>query len=422
VFKKHFFKKLKKFTFVAKNMKEYKIALIAETKTPPEKRAVITPTTAKKIKSNYQQASVFIQSSGIRAFKDEEYLSAGVNIVEDVSNCDLLIGLKEVKIEKLIPNKTYIIFAHVAKKQEHNKELLKAIVEKRITLIDYEYLTDIKGNRLVAFGKWAGIVGAYNAIRMWGLKTKQFELNPAHTYHDKAEMFAKNNSLNCEPLKIVITGGGRVATGAMETLQNFGIEQVSPDDFLYKTFNKTVFTKLDPWHYVRHREGRNFDLKHFFDNPSEYISTFEPYTKVADLYVACHFWDPSSPHFITQKMMQLPDFKIKAIADVSCDINGPIASTIRASSIAEPFFDYNPKTGKEEPAFSSENNVSVMAVDNLPAELPRDSSEEFGNNLVDRVFPFLFGEDDDKVIERATIVKNGMITPKYSYLVDWINS
>ena len=403
-------------------MKDLKIALVAETKNPPDRRAAITPTTANKIIGTYPNATVCIQNSNIRAFTNQEYQLAGFEIKEDVSNCQLLIGLKEVKIEKLIDNKTYIIFAHVAKKQEHNKELLKAIVEKRITLIDYEYLTDIKGNRLVAFGKWAGIVGAYNAIRMWGLKTKQFDIAPAHTFLDKAEMFKKNNCLKCEPIKIVITGGGRVATGAMETLKNFGIEEVTPDDFLFKSFSKTVFTKLEPWHYVRHRTEKDFKLEHFFQNPSEYISIFEPYTKVADMYIACHFWDPNSPHFITQKMMQSSDFKIKAIADVSCDVNGPIASTIKASSILQPFFDYNPKTGLEEEAFSSENNISVMSVDNLPAELPRDSSEEFSNNLVERVFPFLFGDDPENVIERATIVKNGLITPKYSYLVDWINS
>lgn len=403
-------------------MKDLKIALVAETKNPPDRRAAITPTTANKIIGTYPNATVCIQNSNIRAFTNQEYQLAGFEIKEDVSNCQLLIGLKEVKIEKLIDNKTYIIFAHVAKKQEHNKELLKAIVEKRITLIDYEYLTDIKGNRLVAFGKWAGIVGAYNAIRMWGLKTKQFDIAPAHTFLDKAEMFKKNNCLKCEPIKIVITGGGRVATGAMETLKNFGIEEVTPDDFLFKSFSKTVFIKLEPWHYVRHRTEKDFKLEHFFQNPSEYISIFEPYTKVADMYIACHFWDPNSPHFITQKMMQSSDFKIKAIADVSCDVNGPIASTIKASSILQPFFDYNPKTGLEEEAFSSENNISVMSVDNLPAELPRDSSEEFSNNLVERVFPFLFGDDPENVIERATIVKNGLITPKYSYLVDWINS
>lgn len=421
MFKKTFFEKIKKITFVEK-MKEHKIALIAETKNPPDKRAAITPSTAKQIINKYPKASIFVQKSHIRAFKDEEYKAVGLEVKEDIGDSDILIGLKDVKVEKLIPFKTYLMFAHVAKKQEHNKELLKAIVEKRITLIDYEYLTDTKGNRLVAFGKWAGIVGAYNAIRMWGLKTKQFEIAPAHTFLDKAEMFAKNNCLKCEPIKIVITGGGRVATGAMETLQNFGIEQVAPEDFLYKSFSKTVFTKLDPWHYVRHRTGMEFNLEHFFENPSEYISIFEAYTKVADMYIACHFWDPNSPHFITQKMMQSSDFRIRAIADVSCDVNGPIASTIRASSIENPFYDYNPTTGKEEKAFSSQNNVSVMSVDNLPAELPRDSSEEFSNNLVDRVFPHLFEEDLEKVIERATIVKNGMITPKYSYLVDWINS
>lgn len=397
-----------------------KVGLIKETKIPPDRRTPITPSIASKLKERFPNVSIKIQKSQIRCFADDEYKNLGFEIVENIDDCDILIGLKEVSIESLVPNKTYMFFAHVAKKQEHNKKLLKTLIDKNITLIDYEYLTDENGTRLVAFGKWAGIIGAYNALRMWGLKTRQYELQPAHKYIDKKELFENSKIEKIEPLKIVITGGGRVAMGAIETLTYFGIEAVPPEDFLTKQFNKPVFTKLDPNYYVAHKEGKTFDLTHFFAHPEEYYSIFEPYTKVADMYIACHYWDPKSPKFITREMMLKNDFKIRAIADISCDVNGPIESTIRASSIQEPFYDYNPKTGQEEKPFSSDINISVMAVDNLPSELPRDSSEEFSNNLFERVFPELFEKQNSQVIERATIVKNGKITERYSYLEEWI--
>lgn len=403
-------------------MNKYKVGLLAETKTPPDRRAALTPTTAAELVAKYPNVELFVQPGKIRAFKDSEYTEKGLNLKENLSDCDILIGVKEVKIETLIPEKTYIFFAHVAKKQPYNKPLLKAIIDKKNTLIDYEYLTDKKGNRLVAFGKWAGVVGAYNGLRTWGLRTKQFNIKPAHEYLDKKEMFSQITKLNLEPIKIVITGGGRVAGGAMETLNAFGIKEVTPEDFLTKKFFEPVFTKLEPWHYAKHKDDRTFELQHFFDNPHEYVSIFELYTKVADIYLPCHFWHPASPKFITQQMMREKDFNIKVVADISCDIKGPVASTIRSTSIDDPFYDYNPITEKEEPAFSSDKNVTVMAIDNLPAELPRDSSEEFSKTLLNNVFHSLLIDDSDKIIERACIVYKGQLTDKYKYLSDWVNS
>ena len=261
-----------------------------------------------------------------------------------------------------------------------------------------------------------------NGIRAWGLKSNEFSIKPAHDYHDKAEMYNDCNKLKIKPLKIVLTGGGRVATGAMETLRAFNIKEVSPKDFLERNYSEAVFTKLEPWDYVKHKENQPFELNHFFKNPQEYVSTFEPYTKVADLYVACHFWDPKSPVFFTQSDVQKQDFNIKVIADVSCDIKDPIPSTLRASTIAEPFYDYNPKTGLEEPAFTSDKNITVMAIDNLPGELPRDASEEFSKGLINNIFDLLINGDKDDIILRATIVKDGHLTPKFSYLQEWANS
>jgi alanine dehydrogenase len=399
-----------------------KVGLLKETKNPPDKRCAFTPNTAAKLVEKYPNIEFVIQPSDLRAFRDDEYTNKELKMQEDLSDCDVLLGVKEVKIPTLIENKTYIFFAHIAKMQSYNKSLLKAFIDKKITLIDYEYLTDKNGMRLVAFGKWAGVVGAYNGLRAWGLRSNDFHIKPAFEYLDKIEMYENIKNLKLKPIKIVITGGGRVANGAIETLLAFGIKEVTPNEFLEKTYDQPVFTKIEPWNYVKHKENKPFELNHFFKNPSEYDSIFEPYTKVADIYIACHFWDPKSPSFITNEMSKKNDFKIKVIADVSCDINIPICSTLRASTIAEPFYDYNPFTEKEEPAFSNNKNISVMAIDNLPGELPRDSSDEFSNNLINNTLDSLFLEDKDEIIKRATIVYKGTLTEKYKYLENWVNS
>jgi len=213
-----------------------------------------------------------------------------------------------------------------------------------------------------------------------------------------------------------------VAGGAIETFTGLKLKQVSPEDFLNNTFNESVICRIDPWHYARRKDNGKFDINsfnHFIRFPEEYESTFYPYTKVTDIYIPCHFWDPESPVFMTKEDMCTEDFKMQVIADVSCDINGPVPSTIRASTIADPFYGYNPHTGKETDPFDK-NNITVMAVDNLPGELPRDASKEFGKTLIDKVYPSLLIEDTEGIIERATIVKNGQLTEKFAYLQDFL--
>lgn len=397
-------------------MKEkIKVGIIKETKTPPDRRVAVPPQQGIELIKRFPNVELYIQKSDIRAFKDNEYTELRLNLTDDVSHCDILIGVKEVDIEALLPDKTYLFFAHVTKKQPHNQKLLKTIIEKGITLIDYELLTDADNMRLVAFGRWAGVVGAYNGLRAWGERTGDFSLKPAHECHDVAEIFGQLKNVTLPPIKILITGGGRVAHGAMETLEPLNLNKVTPEEFLTKEFDEPVFAQIDPWHYVERKDGEAFELQHFFDNPTLYRSTFLPYTKVTDILVACHFWDPKSPVFMTPEDMKADDFNIKVIADVSCDVNGPIPSTIRASTIAEPFFGYNPKTQKEGAPFDK-NNITVMAVDNLPGEAPRDASTSFGKGLLEKIFPALFESDDKQIIHRATITKNGKLTEKYAYL------
>lgn len=399
-------------------MQSLKIGILRETKTPPDRRTAITPLQAAEIKSKYPLAEVVAQSSSVRAYRDDEYQKVGIQIVEDVSDCDILFGVKEVKLEKLLPNKTYFFFSHTAKKQAYNRPLLKAVLERNIKLIDYEYLTDLRGARLVAFGHWAGIVGAYNALIALGKRTGNFSLKRASECHDVKEMFDELRKISLPPVKMVITGGGRVAQGALEVLYALDVKKVNPNEFLTDEYKQAVFTRLDPMHYVKHINDEPFDLQHFFAHPAEYESTFVPFTKRADIMIACHFWDEKSPVFFTKNDVSSPDFRLKIVADVSCDIAGPIPTTVRPSSIAEPFYGIHPKTFLETDAFS-DDAICVMAVDNLPGEVPRDASKFFGNNLLDKVFPALFTEDMQNVIERATITENGKLTNYFAYLQDF---
>lgn len=401
-------------------MKKLSVGILKETKTPPDRRVALPPKQAIETLKKFPNVDIYIQPSDLRAYSDQEYRDLGLTLLEDLSECDILIGIKEVKIPSLIAGKTYLFFSHTAKKQEHNRELLQAIVKNKIRLVDYEYLTDNKGIRLVAFGRWAGIVGAYNAIVGIGLQTGRFKLRRAHECHDMVEFFDQLHHAVLPNYKILITGGGRVAGGAMEVLDFMKIQQVSPQDFLTHSFNYPVYTRIDPWFYVKRKDGGNFEWEHFSRYPDTYESTFLPYTKVSDILITCHFWDPKSPVFMTREDMQSHDFCIKLIADVSCDLNGPIPTSLRASSIKEPFFGFDLKEWKETPAFVP-GTLTMMTIDNLPGEAPRDASASFAETLIEKIFPSLFGEDTDKIIERASITNSeGKLTERFAYLQDFL--
>ncbi len=397
-----------------------KIGIVKETKNPPDRRVALTPEQCLELTTKYPNIELKIQKSDTRAYTNGEYQALGVPLTDDVSDCDILIGIKEVEISQLVDNKTYLFFSHTAKKQEYNKKLLQAIVNKKLTMIDYEYLTDANGIRLVSFGRWAGIVGAYNGIIGYGLLTGNFTLKRAHTCHDLDAFREELNKIKLNPIKILITGGGRVAHGAIEIFEHVGVKRVSHHQFLNETFDEPVYTQIDPWHYYKRKEsGEVFDMDHFVGHPYEYESIFEAYTKVTDLLIVAHFWDPRSPVLLTKENYKADDLKIKIIADITCDIDGSIKSTIRASTITKPFYGYNPVTEDEAEAFAPEN-ITIMAVDNLPGEAPRNASLDFGQRLLDTVFPHLLTEDKEDVIKRASITKDGKLTSNFSHLEDYI--
>jgi len=402
-------------------MEKIKVGILKETKTPPDRRVAIPPQQGIDLIKKFPNIELFIQPSDLRAYTNDEYSALGLTLQEDLSNCDILIGVKEVKIESLIPDKTYMFFSHTGKKQPHNRALLQAIIDKKIKLIDYEYLSDNQGVRLVAFGRWAGIVGTYNALLAFGKRSGAYTLRRAHSCHDMDEFFGELNHVVLPNLKILITGGGRVANGAMEVLNHLEIKKVSPQDFLKNKYNEPVYSQIDPWHYVKRKNKDVFDLEHFVKFPDEYESTFLPYTKVTDILVCCHYWDPEAPVFMTVDNIKDSNFNIKLIADISCDVNGPIPTTIRASNIENPFYGIDPTTGQEDNPFD-EKNITVMAVDNLPGEAPRNSSISFANDLISKVFPSLFRKDDEQVIKRACITSSkGKLTKRFSYLQDYLD-
>lgn len=401
--------------------KTIKVGILRETKNPPDRRVPLTPPQIVTLEEIYPFIEFFIQPSDFRCYSDEEYEYLHIPLKEDLHDCDILLGVKEVDRRTMIPGKTYMFFAHVAKKQLHNREMFREMADKNISLVDYEYLTTDKGERVVAFGRWAGIVGAYNGLRARGINTNRFRLKPAWQCRDLDEMWAGLRLIELKPgLKILVTGNGRVANGALETLNVCNIVQVRPDDFLYREFDVPVVCQIGPEHYVRHKDNLQFTFSHFIKYPYDYESAFLPFTKVTDILITGHYWDPRSPVFFSKVDMKKSDFRISVIADISCDINGPVPSTLRATTISDPFYGYNPVLETEEPAFASPANVTVMSIDNLPGELPRDASLDFGKQLMSNALHDLFTNPGSQMIERATILKNGNLTSMFAYLEDYL--
>jgi len=401
-----------------------KVGILRETKNPPDRRVPLTPAQIIALEELYPFLQFFVQPSDYRCYSNDEYEYLNIPLKEDLHDCDILMGVKEVDRRTLIDGKTYMFFAHVAKKQPYNSEMFREMADKKISLIDYEYLSTDKGERVVAFGRWAGIVGAYNALRARGICTNRFRLKPAYQCHDLDEMWAGLRLIELKPgLKILITGSGRVANGALETLGICNnIVQVEPEEYLNGEFDVPVVCQIGPEYYTRHRNNQKFSFSHFVKNPGDYESSFLPYTRVTDILITGHYWDPESPIFFSKEDMRTSNFKISVIADISCDINGPIPSTLRPTTISDPFYGYNPVLETEEPAFTRLTNITVMAIDNLPGELPRDASLDFGRQLMRNTLHDLFTKTESVVIGRAKILKNGKLTSGFAYLEDYLNS
>jgi saccharopine dehydrogenase (NAD+, L-lysine forming) len=397
-------------------MTTLKIGIIREGKVPSDRRVPLLPYQCVEIMQQYPHVEFYVQPSDVRCIANKEYVAAGIPLREDLSNCSILLGIKEVPIHQLLSDKTYLFFSHTIKLQPHNQKLLQSIVEKRITLIDYEALRDTQDKRVIAFGYFAGIVGVYNTFLLLGKKYNLFKLKPAYKCFDIDELKNELKNITMPPLKFVLTGAGRVGHGAEMMLKEMRIKKVSSKDFLEKTFDKPVYTQIISSDYNQSETGAAWDTNDFHLNPEHYVSTFMPYAKEADVLIAGAYWDPRAPKLFTTEDIKKNDFSIRLISDITCDINGSIPSTVKSTNIYDPAYDFNPFTQDIEAPFSDPRNITVMAIDNLPCEVPRNASEDFGNQLIKSVLPDLLMQPYGDLIHRCALTINGEIQHAFEYL------
>ncbi len=392
------------------------IAVLREEKNPPDSRVPLTPPQVAEMRA--AGIDIVVQPSNCRTFKDEEYTALGIPLVEDIADRELLLGVKEVPVAKLIPQKKYCFFAHVAKEQPYNQKLMTAFLDKGITHYDYEYLTDSNGRRLIAFGYWAGMVGAHNAVWTYGQRTGAFKLPRLKDLYDYAAAKAIYAELELPALRVVLTGSGRVGKGAARVLEDIGFERLSPAAYLTGK-GKAVFTQLNVNDYAKHPDGQPIKKAYFYKHGEEYQSNFAGYAASSDIFVNGIFWDGKAPAFFTAEEMTSPDFRIKVIGDVTCDIApaASVPSTLYASTIAEPVFGYDPTTRKAVAPYL-DDAIDVMSIDNLPSELPRDASTAFGATFIEKILPE-FKQENSAVLSRATVTIDGELGPHFQYLREY---
>lgn len=396
------------------------IGIIREGKTPPDLRTPLTPAHCVALMEKFPDVRIVVQTSPHRCYKDDEYRAVGIEVVEDISGADILLGVKEVPVSELIADKTYMFFSHTIKKQMQNKKLLRAILDQNITLVDYETLVWEAGNRIIGFGRFAGIVGAHYAFVMWGRKYGLYALKHAHQCKDMAAMYEQYEELTLPPMRIVLCGDGRVAHGAIEFFKKLKIHHVSQEEFLENTYDHPVYVQLRSEDYYERKDGREWDKSDFYKHPEDYRSSFAPYYKKADVMINAVFWKEGIEPFFSHEEMKRTDFSIKVISDITCDVPGPLPSTIRSTTIEDPFYGYNAFLEKEVESFKKET-IDVQAVGNLPCELPIDASKEFGEQLVRHVLPYMLTQDKEHIIEHATITEDGKLTERYKYLSDFVS-
>ncbi|CAM1334941.1 NAD(P)-dependent oxidoreductase [Tenacibaculum aestuariivivum] len=398
-----------------------KFGIIKERKNPPDRRVVFSPKKLQQFKQQFPAAEIVVESSDVRVFNDQAYKDAGFQVVTDMSDCDVLLGVKEVPLEALIPNKKYFFFSHTIKKQPYNRALLQEILAKNIEMYDHETIIKEDGARLIGFGRYAGLVGVYNGIRAIGLREKLFDLPKVETLTDLNAVKAELDKITLPNLKILLTGTGKVAHGAKEILDYLNIKQVSDALYLTTNFTEPVYCIADVMEYSKRIDGKVGNKFAFYKDATGYESNFMPYAKMTDFFIAGHFYGDGAPYLFTKEDAKHADFNIKYVADISCDVDGPVASTIRSSTIENPIYGYNPTTGLEID-FRDDNAITVMAVDNLPCELPKDASEGFGEMFLTHVIPAFFNNDKDGILKRAKMTtNNGQLTERYSYLKEYVN-
>ena len=393
------------------------IGLIKEGKVPNDNRVALTPKQCRYILDQFPSWDIIAESSPNRCFKDREYQKEGIKVVEDISSATILFGIKEVPIDQLIPNKKYLFFSHTKKAQLYNQALFYALMDKNITLIDYECLEHEDGQRLIGFGFFAGIVGAHNGIMAYGNRTKEFKLGRVKEVKDYMELVHTYFGLKLPNIKIAITGSGRVAHGILEIMNLMDVQQVEPDEYTSREYAYPVYVHLKGGDLYRHKIKNTYERKDFHAHPENYNCLFKNYLKHTHILMNGIYWEPSIAPLFSMNDLKEDDYALTTIADITDDAYGSVPCNLGDSSSEDPVYGVNLSSG-EKTAPYMHNGIDIMAVGNLPNELPRDASRYFGEQLIKYVIPDLI-KGGNKIIEGATMLDNGKLRPKFAHLTDY---
>ena len=394
------------------------IGLIKEAKIPADNRVALTPSQCRWLQRN-ATVKIVVQSCETRCYKDAEYKQAGVDVTNDVSHCDILFGIKEVPKELLIPNKTYLFFSHTKKLQPHNKGLFKAMMDKKITMIDYECLEHQDGQRMIGFGFFAGIVGAHNGLMCYGNRTNLFKLDSVYKIKDYRQLIHTYFGLKLPAIKIAVTGSGRVAHGIIEVMNLMDVQEVEPDEFKEETFPYPVYVHLKSGNLYAHKETAKYKRADFHQHPEDYNCLFKDYLQHTDILLNGVYWDKNIPRLFEWEDIKNENFKIKTIADITDDYNGSVPCNLGDTTIENPVYGVDKNTNLQTAAYLP-NSIDIMAVGNLPNELPRDASRYFGEQLIKYVLDDIL-KGGSSTIEKATILKDGKLTKHFEYMRGYEN-
>lgn len=419
-----------------------------------ERRAPLVPEhVSLLIKKNID---IVVQTSDKRVFSDQEYKSAGAKIVNDLSKCQVILGVKEIPESDYESGKTYVNFAHVVKGQSYNMPRLKKMMELGCNLIDYEKITDEQGKRIIFFGYHAGLAGMINSLWALGIRyahlgitTPFLKIKQAHKYKslDEAKSDIEDVGLQIAeeglpeeilPLTIGFTGNGHVSQGAQEILGLLPVKEISPERLLMlknrkcsprNLIYKVVFKQE---HLAENKEGKPFDKTHYYKHPENYYSVFDQYLPVLSVLMNCMYWEPRFPRIVTrnsvQNLFENGNPKLTVIGDITCDPEGSIEITHNGTEIEDPLFVYNPDTLSSTMGHEGKG-ILVMAVHILPSELPREASQKFSDALIHYIKPIIDCDFDDnysdlilpKPIKKALILHKGELTPPYKYLDTYLS-
>ncbi len=390
-----------------------KIGLIREGKVPADNRVALTPTQCQWVEKNLH-IQVSVQHADDRCFTDKEYETAGIEVTEDISDCDVLLGIKEVPEHMLIDKKIYLFFSHTKKLQAYNRGMFRAMMQKNITLIDYECLEHADGTRLIGFGFFAGVVGAHNGMMAYGARNGKFTLGRVYKQRNFQQLIHTYFGLKLPNVKIAVTGSGRVAHGILEIMNLMEVHEVEPDEFLGGLFTYPVYVHLKGQDLYRSKVTGKYSRKEFHEDPQNFDCLFKDYLPETDILMNGVYWESGIPRLFEMTDLAAGNFRITTIADISDDPNGSVPCNLGDATISDPVYGVDKKTLEKTRPYL-DGSIDVMAVGNLPNELPRDASRYFGEQLI----KFILGDmlkGGSATIAKATILDEGQLTNEFAYM------